>query len=677
MDNVNAPVPETNVDQQNVLLIDKINRTLTRLQNFRRFYDPLWFKCYKQYVGSRDQKMFPDGITPRSNTASMYAYSNVETIVAHVHDSFFSYEDWFEAKPRGGQDGPASLAMDSVLKYKLRLAKLPQVFSDLVKNICIYGCAAIKVDWDWGKETIVKPQAIPLVDPATGQPVPDPQTGMPIIKGIVPQTVQVPRSRPKFTVIDPYDLLVDPDGLTVAHLTEKTLGQIVQEGTANPQYFLPGSVAMLVQKVSAVEKEDPMGVLVRLAEVWDTVDGTCTIMTFSKDFKENLSWKDQRYASRTGANLSTYKRKIYTGASIVLWTGENQFMHKRAPILYTSYVKLPNEIFGLGAVETVGNLIDAYDKFSNMITDNWNLNINKRYAFNTQADIDHEALNNFNVPGGKVGVTGNPNDAIMPLPTFTPSAGDYEILPLYKNLIEMASGISDFYSKGVGGSNGNDTATGISSVIGEANYRFKQFTRSLEMDILQPLLVMCCSMVQQFMTDQEEIEITDAPAGIRKLVWVSPEELLGAVDFDIVASQYASNKIIRQRNLMALAQLLSQSSFINEGVAIKEILKAFEVKNIDQLVKSDQQVQQEQQQQLAQQVEMMIFEAMLQAESGARLQQSKPTTSRDAKTGRPRTTQPEGPIPGAGLTSAIRGMAQQITGRSMGLGDMGEIIPKK
>jgi hypothetical protein len=672
MDNVLSPDSPQHTD-----LVEKTTKLLTRLQNFRRFYDPLWFKCYKQYIGSRDGRMFPDGVTPRSNTASMYPYSNVETIVAHVHDSFFSYEDWFEAKPRGGADGAAALAMDAVLKYKLRNAQLPQAFEAFVRNLCIYGHAAIKVDWDWGVDVITKPQAIPVIDPQTGQPAINPQDGSLLIRGIVPTTVPVPRARPRFSVIDPYDLLIDPEGLSIAHLAERTLGQILADAQANPKLYNPEGIQELVQKVTASEKDDPMGVLIRLAEVWDTPTNTCTTLTFSKDFKENLSWKDQRYASRTGANLSTYKRKIYSGPPVVLWAGENYFMHKRAPILVTSYVKLPNEIFGLGAVETIGGLTDGYDKFVNMITDNWNLNINKRYAYNTQSDIDHEALNNFNVPGGKVGVTGNPSEAIMPLPHFTPAPGDYEILPLYKNMIEMSSGISDFYSKGVGSGGGNDTATGISSVIGEANYRFKQLTRNLEMDILQPLLVMCCSMVQQFMTDQQEIEITDKPAGIKKLIWVSPEELIGAVDFDIVASQYVSNKIIRQRNIMALAQLLAESQWIDERVAIMEILKIFEIKNIDQLMKTPEQLQAEQQAQLQQQVQMMIFEAMLQAESGARLQQSKPITTKDAKTGRPRTTQPEGPIPGAGLTSAIRGMAQQITGRSMGLGDMGEIIPKK
>src|SRR4029077_5025430 len=111
-------------------------------------------------------------------------------------------------------------------------------------------------------------------------------------------------------------------------------------------------------------------------------------------------------------------------------------------------------------------------------------------------------LNSFNVPGGKVGVSGNPNDVILPLPMKTPNAQHYQILELYKGMIEQTSGVSDFYSKGVGSPKGNRTATGINQVIGESNFRFKLFIRNLELDIWQPMLEMVSSMILQFLPDQ-------------------------------------------------------------------------------------------------------------------------------------------------------------------------------
>jgi len=263
----------------------------------------------------------------------------------------------------------------------------------------------------------------------------------------------------------------------------------------------------------------------------------------------------------------------------------------------------------------------------------------------------------------------------MPLPFFTPAAGDYTVLEVYKSMIEQASGVSDFYSKGVGSPTGNKTATGINSVMQESNFRFKMFIRNLELDILQPLLSMCASMVQQYVTDPIEFQVTGENPSIKKWITLQPEELIGTLDFDLVAANYASNRIIRQRNIMALVQIVAGNPvfapYVNPYETIKELYKAFEIRNVNKLINTPPQVQMMNMQQQKQQIDMMMMEAMLQTEGKARHDQSKPqkTTGKD---GRPRTTQPEGKIPGAGLQGPIRELAQSMGANGLGLGDMGQ-----
>src|SRR5216684_3394145 len=248
-----------------------------------------------------------------------------------------------------------------------------------------------------------------------------------------------------------------------------------------------------------------------------------------------------------------------------------------------------------------------------MISDNWNIGINHRYAYDINAEIDHESLQRFNVPGGFVGTVGDPSKVIFPLPQFTPAPGDYQILEIYRPMIEMAAGVSDFYSKGVGGSGGNKTATGIQQIIGESNYRLKMFIRNLEVDILQPLLEMCASMIQQFVDRPWDARNPQADTpGQPATVTVDPKALIGTYQFNIVAANYATSKIVRQRNLMALAQIMKDNPFINVQAATRELLKTFEIKHIDQIMKSDQQVQQEQQQQM--QTQMMMQQMQHQQE---------------------------------------------------------------
>jgi hypothetical protein len=677
-------------DDPNADITNKIITHLRRMRYFRKQYDSRRAYFYRQYLGQRDERKYPDNVTPRANSYVPYPLSNVETIVSRILDAFFSYEDWFEGKPRSSMDDGAAEKMQIVLQQLLKRSGLIPAIEALVRNIAIYGHAGIKVDWDWDFDMVTYAQAIYAQNPETGepilQPVPDINTGQmtlqPVIMGYVPGQKPVLRNRPKFIPIDVYDLLVDPDGGITAHLVERTLGAMKREQTmsmmaaqqdpSKKPVYAPQAFQQLVTRVTQATNspDNPDDTVIRLAEFWNEYDQTQSVITFGED-AEAISWKDLR-ASYRAAGYSPYKRKVYAGVPLLLYHGEIPFMHKRNPILHTSFIKIPNEIFGLGAIEIISDLSESLNKMVNMITDNWNLGINRRFAYDVGADIDHDALNSFNVPGGKVGVSGDPSKVIMPLPFFTPQAGDYQVLDLYKGMIEMTSGVSDFYGKGVGSPTGNKTATGIQNVMQESNFRFKMFIRNLEVDILQPLLAMCASMVQQYISDPIEVQITGENPQIKKWITLAPEELVGSLDFDLVAANYASNRLIRQRNLMALANILMQSPFTNVYELQKEILKAFEIRNVDKLLITPPQVQMMQMAQQEQTIRMMMLEKAMDVEGKARIGQTKPqkTTGKD---GRPRTQQFEGEVPGAGLTSHIRDLAQNMGGNALGMGGMGEI----
>lgn len=690
-----APVEAPEVVKAKQDIVRKTDAIMKRLTIFRRQYDTRRLIWYRNYLGSQDASMFPDGVTKRSNIFLKYPLSNVEQIVSRVLDAFFSFAPWFECSGEGANDAPAAEAMQLVEGQLLSQAKFEAAFEQMVRTICIYGHGGMKVDWDWDFDHVVRKDPvflmIPVIDPQTGQPVigpdgqpmsqpaPDPTDPTKhIILGWRPIVQDVPRMRPKFVPIDVYDLLVDPDGGIVAFMTERTVAQLEREAASfaqlhpeveTPLYY-PEGIAKIKSAIAVKEVEDANNlVTVRIAEVWDEINNTCTILAYGKD-TEVIGLKDARMALRNATSRAS-KRKAYGGESVLLWHGDNPFMHMRMPILHTGFIKVPGEVYGLGAIEIIADVIEGLNRSVNMIADNWNMGINRRYAYDTNADIDHEALKNFNTPGGLVGTSGDPSNIIKELPFFTPQAGDYDIIGIYKNNVESASGISDFYAKGVGAPTGNRTATGISNVINESNYRFKMFIRNLELDILQPVLKMVAANIQQFVTDTVEVMITDAQPAVPKYYQIKPSELIGSVNFTLVAANYASSKIVRQRNMLAFANLAMQSPFWNQYEGLKELSKVFEIRNAARLLKTPDQVAQEQAAAQAQQVKMMIFESMLNTESKARLSQAKPQT-KAGKDGRPASMQFEGKIPGAGLEGPIMAMAQSMGANAFGLEGLGQ-----
>jgi len=276
-----------------------------------------------------------------------------------------------------------------------------------------------------------------------------------------------------------------------------------------------------------------------------------------------------------------------------------------------AYVPIKGDAYGIGLIETISDLCEGVNVFTNMITDNWNLGINQRFAYDTMVDIDHDQLDMGNVPGGKVSVVGDPSKAIWPFPKFTPNTQDYMILDLYEKFAQTGSGIDDFYSKGIGGPGANNTASGIDAAMQQGGYLFKLFIRRFELEVLQPICEMTASMIQQFGTDELEWSITNAPPGIPKWGHVKLTDLFGDYAFDFVGANYATGKQLKQRNLMAFYNLAMQSPYANQGEFLREIARCMEIPFAARLLKTDQQVQQEQQAQTqARQQEELIKELL-------------------------------------------------------------------
>jgi hypothetical protein len=338
------------------------------------------------------------------------------------------------------------------------------------------------------------------------------------------------------------------------------------------------------------------------------------------------------------------------------------------------------------------------------------MGINRRYAYDTQADIDHEQLDLGNVPGGKVGVTGDPNKVLAPLPFFTPQPGDYTIIDLYKGMIEMSSGISDFYAKGIGTPSGNRTSSGISQVINESGFVFKRFISNLEIRILQPLCEMVASMIQQFGTDEMEWDITNAPPNIPKYGRVRLEALIGNYSFDFVGANYATGKVVKQRNLMAFYNIAMQSPYANQGEFLREIARCMEIPYANRLLKSEQEVQQAQQAATQSRQQEEFIKELLKIEQkvlpAAIAKKDPNTVTADAKKtmdvidqylaesaaatlgevpadagvlpglnrheGGQATSQFEGEIPGGDIRDHMRGFAQDMSANSLGTAGSGE-----
>jgi len=666
--------------------------------------------------------MYPDNLTPRSNTFVPIPKSNVDHIVARTHDAFFSVIPEIEVRPKGGTPDQA-WQMEAVLLTCLKKAGWIKAIELFTRDCCVYGHAGLKVDWDWDYDIVTGPEPQwamqPKIDPNSGQPVlgldGQPEmipvwdaNGHPIQIGTQLVTKKVPRNCPKLIPIDIYDMLLDPDGKQKAHVMEISWGEMKRNAEMHPELYFPEAIAELTSKLKNYRDLDQDGIIIRMAEFWDDTSKTSTLVTFGED-ADAIGWKDRRYQYRN-ASYSAYKRRVYNGPPILLYTGPNPFAHKRIPILDLAYIPIKGDAYGIGLIETISDLCEGINVFTNMITDNWNLGINSRIAYDVSVDIDHDQLDLGNVPGGKVGVAGDPSKAIWPFPHFTPNPQDYMILDLYQKFTEAGSGVDDFYSKGIGSPGPNNTASGIDSAMQSGGYSFKLFIRRFELEVLQPLCEMVASMIQQFGSDELEWSITNAPPGIPKWGHVKLTDLFGDYAFDFVAANYATGKVVKQRNLMAFYNLAMQSPYAVQGEFLREIARSMEIPFASRLLKTDQQVQSEMQAQIQQRQQEELIKELLKIEGkivntqvgkpefmpeGSKIISDQvqshgeavqdqieaylggavesvlgvappPTVPPVHPVGQPKKSQFEGPIPGGQQRDSMRG-----TGQDMGMNKVG------
>ncbi len=258
----NGPA-QTQVDgsltQDRAKLTTWVLDTLQRMRNFRRPYDQRRAYFYRQYIGQRDRRMYPDNLTPRSNTFVPYPKRNVDSIVSRVHDAFFSIEPPIEVRPKGGTPDSA-WRMQQVLLTSLKKAQWIKQIELFARDVGIYGHSGLKVDWDWDYDVVSGPEPIFAMQPQVdqqGQPIMefDEQTpkmmpvfgpdGAMIQTGVQQVTKKIPRDCPKIIPIDIYDLLIDPDGKQKAHVLELSWGEMKRSFETNPKLYFPEAIVNL------------------------------------------------------------------------------------------------------------------------------------------------------------------------------------------------------------------------------------------------------------------------------------------------------------------------------------------------------------------------------------------------------------------------------------------------
>lgn len=596
-----------------------------------------YYQLYRSYREEREDD--------KSNLFIPYVFGLVETVVPRIVDTIFSKRPFLKPLPNEPSDIEASEAMEVLLDYQLQKSRFQEKTIDWVKQGCIYGKGYVKVFWDKQTEKQVKKKqrtfanAIDFIKQAQ-------------IRGTdnISSYIEVEEEITKYEganieLCDRLDIYLDPfaeDIENARYIIQKSLKPVkhikdmIKSGVYNE--ISDKKLEELEESTAGNDTED-FSVIQRQTDIDQASNpqnsvGMVEILEY---------WEDNRVI--TIAN-----------EKILLRNEPNPFHHKKKPYVALIDTKVPKESDGIGEIEPNRYLQAELNTNRNQRIENVKYSINNAMFYDAQA-IEEEDIE-IDKPNKKIGVRNRGQkslrDLVYPMPKPQVPSHAYTEEDIIKQDMQETSGVTK-YVRGIQPS-GSATATEITSLQREANYRFKQKIRNAVIAI-EKVGEFYVALNQQFLDEQQYIRISgdrekdlqfmqkqdfgDPALQGKELGYsflnVAPSDIAG--NFDIRVSSSAleplADKQVRRQQLLEFLQISMQSG-INLPSIVMAIAKTYNDPEIERAVD-------EYKQQMAEQQELnrLKFEA-----------QNK---------GNPQTN-PQAPNPQAGQQQQLQNMLSQLGG---------------
>jgi hypothetical protein len=474
--------------------------------DFRRF--DRYYKLFRSYI--------PDGRWPwRSKIFVPYAFSTVITVLSKM----VANDPTIEFAPRPKDEDPDQKVVEKakllskLFSYQWSNAKGFAKLVDWVLITLIFGKGVVKIYWRYEKDEVKYNKYGVLGRKSVG------------VRN------KVLFDGPDFDVVDPLDLFIDPqakkveDAVWIIHRTYPTLEELkdMKDSNGDPLYTLPSDEELTNSKLDPFYNEGMGNFKQRRARVTGPVP---SIKDTTVDRLELLEhW--------TNGEVVTVANQSY-----IVRREENPFWDNKHPFVEMVDTPLPFDFYKIGTIEPIERLQHALNDIKNQRMDNVNLNLNRMWKLSKTADVDEYEL--VSRPGGIIH-TGD-MAGIEPIETPDVTNSSYTEEENIKYDIQQATGVSDYYAKGVGGDSvTNRTATGAKLVVEETNTRVKFKMKYLD-DALQALGTKWHARNEQFIDSDQVLRITGASG--TKFVKLSPQDIQG--DYDIIAVSGSTEPLNKQ-----------------------------------------------------------------------------------------------------------------------------------
>jgi hypothetical protein len=237
----------------------------------------------------------------------------------------------------------------------------------------------------------------------------------------------------------------------------------------------------------------------------------------------------------------------------------NETNYGRLPFHIYRPTHVPGQMVGKGEIEPIE---DLQSEMNQMRTDRrWSdlMSLNPVIFYN-DGMIEPDTIKVG--PGEMNAVNGDPNDIIKVLELKPPSNTSYRETAEIAADIVRASGISDTFAGGEGGSAA--TATGVQLQLARASARIQNKTRRAEVELIKPLGEHWVRLNQRHIIGSREVRVPAPPEqGQPERVWaqyqLGPNELAGNFDIEVDGGSTTPENVPQKRQDAQIKMTLMSS----------------------------------------------------------------------------------------------------------------------
>lgn len=609
-------------------------------ESYRQQWDLRAIDWYKLLVGYKEEteqekKAKEEGEATRSNLHIPRTYQIVDTIRARMVMALFKNYPYVEFIPQPTQmnrfpmqqaEEKAEIA-SSLVNEQLRKNNIAAKYYDYITSLLVFPKGILGVGWRYEQDYIKK--KVPVPEMIMTQYGPQ-YTGKYIYQ--VQGGYETVWDDNEIVNIDYFDFWPDPKGNDIdscrgvfqrEFVTFETLIQRLEvlDWLNEGQIFIDSVDELKEIRGTQLER----GREQRLNEIGLSDSG---LDIFSNLGEEEINkntefellhyWEDDRHCITVNR-----EKTVYNGPS-------PYWRHKKKPFVSASYDRLPNEFYGLSAVQVISDLQHEENTIHNQRTDNVNFILNKMWKVRRGADIDESEL--ISRPHGVIYM--DRMDDVQEMKMTDVAASSFNQQNIVSQVMENTLATPPVI-RGAS-SSGDQTATETMKQSNNAGMRFDvKLTLFKDMNLKRLLMLMDMNN-QQFIDGERLVKL-----GINKSVkWrsINPGDLQGEFDYRPASASLdpAANKQARREQLTHMMQFLLQTGvpFVDYHKLIEEWLQSFDIENAEKYIVPREQWQQQQ----------MMMQMMQQQQGQSQQQNNRPTQSQqieNARIGRARGRRPQ------------------------------------